>query len=94
MCAMTSQHAQPSFAARLGDLLQEVIAFARGLSDTSNADPVVGSQADDELNSNQEVGPRGPWGRAPVEHAFTTAALLYGAAGQYLRSLRQLLNDE
>jgi len=91
---MTSLDAQQSFAARLGELLQEVIEFARGLSDAADADPVAGSQADSELNFNQEMGPKGPWGRAPVEHAYTTASLLYGAAGQYLRSLRQLLNDD
>ncbi len=91
---MTSLDAQQSFAARVGEILQEVIKFARELSDATEADPVVGSQADDELNFNQEGGPKGPWGRSPVELAYTTAALLYAAAGQYLRSLRQLLNDD
>jgi len=91
---MTSLDAQQSFAARAGEILQEVIDFARKVSDATEAYPARGSQADDELNFNQEIGQNGPWGRSPVEHAYTTAALLYAAAGQYLRSLRQLLNDD
>ena len=91
---MTSLDGQQSFASRVGEILQEVIEFARTLSDAAEADPVEGSQAYEELNFNEEVGPKGPWGRKPVEHTYTTAALLYAAAGQYLRSLRQLLNDD
>lgn len=91
---MTSLDAQQSFAANIGEIVQEVIEFARKLSNATEADPAVGSQADDELNFNQEMGLKGPWGRSPVEHAYTTAALLYAAAGQYLRSLRQLLNHD
>ncbi len=91
---MTSLGTQQSFSPRVGEILQEVITFARNLSDATEADPVAGSQADDELNFNHVMGMKGPWGRPPVEHAYTTAALLYAAAGQYLRSLRQLLNDD
>lgn len=91
---MTSLDSQQSFAASVGEIVEEVIKFALELSDATDADPVAGSQADRELNFNQETGPKGSWGRPPVERAFTTAALLYGAAGQYLRALRQLLNND
>lgn len=73
MCTMIPLDAQKSFAARVGEIVQDVIEFALKLSDASGPDPVKGSQADSELNFNQEIGLKGPWGRTPVELAYTTA---------------------
>lgn len=85
---------QRSFAAGVGELVDEVVNFARQFGETADADPLAGSRANQELNHHEEVGPRGPWGRKPVEDAYNVAALLYGGAGQYLRALRQLLHDD
>ena len=83
-----------SFASSVGEVIGEVATFAQQFGETADADPLPGSQGDQELNHNEETGPSGPWGRRPVERAYNTAALLYAAAGQYLRALRQLLNDD
>ena len=85
---------QQSFSAKVGELVNEAAVFARRFGDSSSADPAKGSQADDEIYHHSEVGTTHPWGPKPVEDAYNVAAVLYAGAGQYLRSLRQLFNDD
>ena len=84
---------QRSFVGAVKAVVNEAVTFAEGFSEAMDAEPDAGSQADGELNKHIEVGPKGPWGRKPVEDAYNVASMLYGAAGQYLRAFGQLLND-
>lgn len=83
-----------TFAAQVGELVEEVVAFALKFGEAASSQPIEGSPADGEINHNIESGPGGLWGREPVERSFNVAAYLYGGAGQYLRALRQLLQDD
>lgn len=85
---------QRSFVGAVEAVVNEVVTFAEEFSDAMDVEPDAGSQADRELNNHNEVGPKGPWGRKPVEDAYNVASVLYGAAGQYLRAFGQLLNDD